>query len=241
MNILADTHTHTVASGHAYSTLDENARYASQIGLKLLAVTEHGPAMNGAPQRIYFSNLNIVPRTLHGVDILIGTEANIVDFEGGLDFDNELLKKMDIVIASLHQPCIIPGSKEENTNACLKVMENEYVDILGHPGDPRFPIDVEAVFYQAKQTNTLIEINNASLIPGGFRDGSDVFLKQFLMLSKKEGVPVVLSSDAHFYTKIGDFDFIFALLKQVDFPEELILNYWPQKLKQTLKRNKNNK
>ena len=79
MKILADTHTHTIASGHAYSTVDENARWAAEQGLRLLALTDHAPAMQNTTCHAYFANLNVIPQELRGVRILRGVELNILE------------------------------------------------------------------------------------------------------------------------------------------------------------------
>ena len=68
MQYVLDTHTHTIASGHAYSTISEMAQAAADKGLELLAITEHAPMMPGSCQQIYFSNLVVVPRQM--TDIL---------------------------------------------------------------------------------------------------------------------------------------------------------------------------
>ena len=82
---------------------------------------------------------------------------------------------------------------------------------------------------QADLKNTLLEINNASLTPGGFREGSRENIKKILLMSMEEGQPVVLGSDAHFYRNVGDFSYAEDLLKELQFPEELILNNTPEK------------
>ena len=166
---------------------------------------------------------------LHGVRLLKGIELNILDFDGTIDMDEAVLQRLDLAIASLHMPCIKPGTKKENTQAFLKVMENPYVDIIGHPGDPRYPLDYRELFRMAKETGTLLEINNASLTPGGFREGSRENIKKILLMSMEEGQPVVLGSDAHFYRNVGDFSYAEDLLKELQFPEELILNNTPEK------------
>lgn len=238
MKILADTHTHSMASGHAYSTIQENIRAAAEKGLKLIALTDHAPAMQNTTSHAYFANLHVIPEELFGVRVLKGVELNIIDFEGTLDLDEQTLSRLDISIASLHTPCISPGTKEENTRACICAMENSLVDILGHPGDPRYPMDFEEVFKVAKRTGTILEINNASLVPGGIRSGSDENIEQILRMSMKEDVPVVVSSDAHFYTGIGDIFYVERIMEKVGFPEDLVLNTDPQKLLYTIKRNK---
>ena len=235
MKLRIDTHTHSIASGHAYSTVDENLRWAAEKGMELVALTDHAPGMKDTTGHAYFANLHVLPEKLHGVRLLRGIELNIMDFDGKVDMDDRVLSRLDMGIASLHVPCIAPGSRKENTRALLKVMENPYVDIIGHPGDPRYDVDFKEVFRQAKETGTFLEVNNASLIPGGFRDGSQENVKKILQMSMEEGVSVVLGSDAHFYTNIGDFSHALSLLKEVGFPEELVLNTDPVRFLASLK------
>lgn len=235
MKLLADTHTHSVVSQHAYSTIDENAKFASQKGIELLALTDHAPGMKHTAPRAFFANYHVLPKFLYDVELLHGVELNIMDYDGTLDLDNELLAKMDIALASLHPQCIPFGTKKENTNAVIKAMENPYVDVLGHPGDPRYEMDVEAIFQTAKDTGCILEMNNASLVPNGFRKGSEKYMTELLRLCMRDDVPILLGSDAHFYTQIGDFSYVLDLLQAIEFPEELILNTSPQTLKKSLK------
>lgn len=237
MKLLVDIHSHSTISQHAYSTIDENVRSAAEKGIELLALTDHAPGMPHAAPRAFFANYHVLPKTLHGVELLRGAELNIMDYNGTLDLDEAILSTLDITIASLHPPCIPFGSKRENTNALIKTMENPFVDILGHPGDPRYEIDVEAVFQAAKDTQCILEINNASLDPKGFRTGSDKYISEFIKLCMRDGVPVVIGSDAHFYTQIGNFSYVLDLMNTLGFPKELILNTSPERLKGALKRN----
>lgn len=236
MKLRMDIHTHSVASGHAYSTVDENLRFAAEKGMELVALTDHAPGMKDTTGHAYFANLHVLPEKLHGVRLLKGIELNIMDFDGRVDMDERVLSRLDLAIASLHLPCIAPGSRKENTAALVKAMENPYVHIIGHPGDPRYDVDYKEVFRQAKATGTLLEVNNASLIPGGFRDGSQENVRNILCMSMEEGVPVVVGSDAHFYTGIGDFSHAQTLLKEVDFPAELVLNTDPERFLAYLKK-----
>ena len=71
MKYVVDTHTHTIDSGHAYSTWLENIKWASENGVKVLATTEHGPAMPGGPHIFFFNNLKVLPREMYDV-IIIG-------------------------------------------------------------------------------------------------------------------------------------------------------------------------
>ena len=219
-----DLHTHTIASGHAYNTLREMAKAASDKGLSVLGITEHAPKMPGTCHSFYFHNLKTVPRELYGIRLLLGSEVNIMDFEGNIDLEERDLKGMDIIIASLHTPCIKPGSIKENTTAYLKAMENSYVNIIGHPDDGRYPVDYRALVEGAKEKGKVLELNNHSLDPKCFRrDARENDLK-ILELCKEYAVPVIMGSDAHFDTLIGEFSMAKKLLEEVDFPEELVLN-----------------
>ena len=75
--ILIDAHTHTVASGHAYSSLQEMAKAAADKGLQVLGITEHGPSVPGTCPLVYFRNMFVVPRQMYGVRLLMGCEVNI--------------------------------------------------------------------------------------------------------------------------------------------------------------------
>ena len=146
MKIAIDTHSHTIASGHAYCTIREMASAAAKKGLQGLAITEHAPTMPGTCHPFYFSNLKVIPRQMSGVEMLFGVELNILDADGTIDLSEALLKEMDLVIASLHLPCFAKGAtKETYTEAYLKVMENPYVNIIGHPDDGRIPVDYEKI------------------------------------------------------------------------------------------------
>ena len=158
MKRLMDIHTHAVASGHAYSTVDENLRWAAEQGLQLVALTDHAPAMKDTTCHAYFANLHVLPEMLHGVRLLKGIELNILDFDGTIDMDEAVLQTIGSCDCKRCTcPCVEPGTKKENTQAFLKVMENPYVDIIGHPGDPRYAVDYRELFRMAKETGTLLE------------------------------------------------------------------------------------
>ncbi|ERI94356.1 putative hydrolase [Clostridiales bacterium oral taxon 876 str. F0540] len=224
MKYVIDTHTHTIASGHAYSTLLENIKEASENGIKVLAATDHGPKMPGSAHIFYFSNLKVLPREIYGVTLLKGCEANIIDFKGNLDIPDRVQKRLDIIIASLHDACMDPGSREENTKALIGAMKNSNVDIIGHCGNPMFPIYEEEVIKAAKEYNVLIEINNSSLPENGSRAGSIDNCIKIAQLCKEYNARITIGSDAHCCFQIGRFEEADKLLRDVDFPEDLIIN-----------------
>lgn len=230
MKILADIHTHTIASGHAYSTITENIKAASEKGLKLIATTDHTEGMPGGAHAFHFANLRSLPDEIDGVKILRGAEANIIDYEGHLDVDEELLGELDMAIASFHPPCIDFADVETVTRGLEKVMQNPYISIIGHPGDSRYPLDFERIVKMAKATGTLLEVNNASLKPTSFRPGVRESLIELLTYCKAYEMPVVLGSDAHHMNVVGGFEESIMLLEELDFPETLVLNTNPEAL-----------
>ncbi|KHD37720.1 hydrolase [Clostridium acetobutylicum] len=233
MEYLIDLHTHTIVSGHAYTTLLENIKQASQIGIKILGTSEHGPKMPGAPHIWYFGNMNKVPRKIYDVTVLRGCEADILNSNGDLDIPERIQNELDYIIASLHDVCIEPGTIEDNTKALLNAMNNPNIDILGHIGNPIYPIDIDAVVSKAKEKNVLIEINNGSL--SGSREGSHDNCKKIAQACKKKGVKVILGTDSHISFTIGNFDKVQKLLDSVDMPKELIMNTDEKKIVEYLK------
>lgn len=232
-----DLHTHTIASGHGYSTLKENIEAAQNKGLLALGLSEHGPAIPGGPHIFFFSNYKCIPRVFGNLHLYLGMEANIMDYEGNLDVDSQMLKKMDYVIASMHLQCCNPGSVEENTKACINAMKNPYVSILGHPDDSRYDMDREYVVKTAKQEHVAIEINNSSLNPRSVRTNGRENILELLSLCKKMEVPVIMGTDSHICYTVGDFQETIKVMHEVDFPQELILNYDIQNIQQLLNPN----
>lgn len=221
---ILDLHTHTLASGHAYNTIWEMAKHASENGVELLGITEHAPMMPGSCHEFYFANLKVLPRELYGIHVLFGVELNIIDKEGNVDLDESILSQMDVAIASLHVPCFAPGSLEENTQAYLNAMKNPLIHIIGHPDDGRYPIDHERLVLGAKEHHVLLEVNNNSLNPRGVRKDTAVNDRKILEYCKKYEVPVIMGSDAHVMTEIKSHERVQALMKELDFPEKLVVN-----------------
>ena len=222
MELLLDMHNHTIASGHAYSTVQEIASVASMKGLKYVGITDHGPAMPGGPHIFHIGNQRVLPKVIEGVQVLKGVEANILDQEGRLDIPDSMLENLDIVAAGLHDACIEPWDIEGNTKALLNTMKNIYVDIIVHPGNPVFPIDKEKFVLGAKETNTLVEINNSSFLNS--RKGSKENCYDIARLCKKHKVSVIIGSDSHVAFDVGRFDKALELLESIEMPEELIVN-----------------
>lgn len=221
MKIIADTHTHTIVSGDAHSTILENVMACKARGLQYLCLTEHVNSIpRGCPPE-YFMSLCSIPREHEGVKIVRGCEANILTYDGKLDVPDKVLDYLDIVIASLHDLVISPATKVDHTRCWLAIAENPHVDIIGHCGDIRYSFDLDTVIPAFKEHGKVVEINSHSFEG---RAGSAEGCKAVALACKKYRVPVVVSSDAHFVSRIGFFDHSLKLLQETDFPEELVLN-----------------
>ena len=240
MRVEIDTHTHTLASGHAYNTLNEMAQAAADKGLKGLAITEHAPEMPGTCHLFYFQNLRIVPRKKYGIELLLGTELNIMNARGEIDLPDSVLERLDIAIASIHMPCFKDERTIDNVTAAYeKVMEHPYVDIIGHPDDGRYPVDYEQLAKKAKETGTILEVNNGSLRPGGFRVDTRKNDLKMLEYCKKYEVPVTMGSDAHMDVDLADYSYALPVIEESHFPEELIVNTSAELLKSCIRYKRN--
>lgn len=224
MEYLLDSHTHTIASGHAYNTISEMVQAAADKGLKLLGITEHSMTMPGTCHEYYFGNLKVLPRVMNGIEVFFGTEVNIMDCSGRLDMSQGLLERMDVVVASMHTPCMRSGSRAENTRAYRKVMENPAVNIIGHPDDSRYPADYEELAAAAKENHVLLELNNSSLSPFATRRDARSNDIQMLECCRRYETPIILNSDAHCAMDVGGRQYAEELLRELDFPESLVVN-----------------
>lgn len=225
-NIIADMHTHTIASTHAYSTLAEMAEAAHEKGLYAMAMTDHGPVMPGAPGQWYFQSLNQLPLYFKGVKMVMGAEADVLDFSGRLDIDEAEwsgeFENLDWIIASIHRIKSLNFDSpdvEKATNLWLNVAKNPKVNVIGHSGT--FPYDYDRVIPEFGRNNKLVEINAHTF---DVRKSNVPNCKKIAEACKKYGVSIVVNSDAHFQTEVGCFDNALSLLEEIDFPEELIVN-----------------
>jgi putative hydrolase len=223
MKCVLDTHCHTIVSGHAYSTVTEFANEAARKELELIAITNHGPKTPGMlGDEIYFLNMKAIPKKLYGVEILSGIELNIMNVDGDVDLRKEWIEPLDVVIASLHDVCIMPSTIKDNTKAVINAIKNPLIKIIGHLGDPVFPFDAVEVVKAARDYNTAIEINEAS--GEGYRSGCDDVVIDLIKLCKKHKVPVSWGTDAHFHTAVGEFDYTRRISEMAGLTEGDVLN-----------------
>lgn len=231
MKILTDLHCHTIASNHAYSTVKEIMDEAAKKGLEAVAITDHGPEQVDSPHLAHFGNLRAIPDYVSGVRLLRGCEANILDGTGRIDIPEVYLKRLDFVVAGIHSIFYYKPSGGDHTSTYLGVLNNPYVDMISHSGFPYYAYDIDVIVKKAKELGKLIEFNNASY---EVRPDNIERCAEIAKACKKYGTGVAVNSDSHFCTTIGDVSKAMALLKSVDFPEELIMNRDLKTLKEFL-------
>lgn len=228
---LLDIHTHTLASGHAYGTIREMAAEAKEKGLKLLGLSEHGPNIPGACDPFYFLNLKVVPRELYGVEILHGSEINVLN-NGQLDLEQKYIDCLDYAIVGIHTQCYENVGKDKNTENLISCMKHEKVFFVSHPDDDHTPLDYEKLVPAAKQYHVALEVNNSTFMKIEKRWNCIENYKKMLKLCQQYNTPIIVGTDAHDPYWVGDFTLACRFLEEIGFDEKLILNTDVNKLKE---------
>ncbi|MEX1056328.1 MAG: phosphatase, partial [Natronospirillum sp.] len=210
-----------VASDHAFSTVHDYWRMAEERGLQLFGVTDHAPSMPDGAHGWHFGNMKILPRVHNNIAMLRAIEANILEPDGGLDIPDTMMPYLDYAIASFHEPVFAPADKATCTQAVINTLKTGRCQILGHPGNPNFPLDYEEVVRAAKDNNVLIEINNSSFSHS--RLGSAPNCIRLLELVDKLDWKVSFGSDSHSAFSLGNFEHCIAQAEAIGFPEARVV------------------
>lgn len=224
IHTIADLHTHTLASTHAYSSLGEMADSAREKGLAALAVTDHARVMPGSPGPWFFTSLHELPLLYRGVVLIAGMEANVLDLKGTLDINDDERRKLDWVVASIHKldlEGLRGATVEKCTELWMNIAHDPDVNVIGHSGSPEFRYDYERVIPEFGRCHKLVEINSHSF---DVRRANIPNCREIALCCKRHGVPIIVSSDAHFETSVHDHAAALHMLEEIDFPEALVVN-----------------
>lgn len=203
-DIKGDFHVHTTASD-GLSSLEELARSAIDKGYKYIAVTDHSKSLKvagGLSERELLDQIREIKRLnkkFKDFRILAGSEVDILD-DGSLDFKDEILSQLDVVIAAIHTGFKQPG--EKLTRRIIKAMQNRHVNIIAHltgrllGAREAYAVDVEEVFRAAKETNTALEI---SAFPQRL-DLDDINARR----AKELGLMLAIGTDSHEVAHLGN-------------------------------------
>jgi DNA polymerase (family 10) len=202
-DLKGDLHCHTTVSD-GRNSVEQMALAARDRGLEYLAITDHsathGFGNHVTPERLreQIAHVRDVNESVDGIEVLIGTETNILP-DGSPDYDDELLAELDWVIASVHTS--FGMGSDEMTARIVKACEHPWIDAIGHltgrkiETRPPYALDVDAVFAAAASTGTMLEINSAP----DRRDLNDVHARA----AARAGVRILVDSDAHGVNTLG--------------------------------------
>jgi len=224
----AELHSHSTWSD-GVSTICEMAKAARQRGLTMLAVTDHSASLGIAgglkaedfiKQR---AEIDAVQQEMgNDFHLLQGTEVEI-KADGSLDYSDEVLAGLDIVIASLHVSLRQP--RKEVTERLLKVMRNPHVDIIGHPSGRLLPnregadLDMELVLQTARENGLALEINaNPARL-----DLDEVYARR----AAEMGIPISINTDAHTPADLDLIEYGVSVARRAWIEPEKIINCWP--------------
>ena len=168
-DLRCDLHMHTNWSD-GRGTIRQMVEAAASLGHEYIAITDHSKSSRVAngltPERLLAQILQVreINAETDGMEVLAGSEVDILK-DGSLDFPDEILAQLDIVVASVHAGFSM--SEEEMTGRVIRAIENPYVTIIGHPTGrllgrrPGYAINLEAVIDAAAANRVVLEINAA--------------------------------------------------------------------------------
>jgi DNA polymerase (family 10) len=206
------------------------ARGALARGLEYVAITDHS-ATHGFGNHVSPDQLARQIELVHGlndrldgIEVLIGTETNILP-DGTPDYDDDLLAQLDWVVGSVHTS--FGMSQGEMTQRIITAMEHPYIDVIGHLTGRKietrqpYEVDVDAVFAAAAQTGTMLEINSAP----DRRDLNDVHARA----ARAAGVNIIIDTDAHGVSTQGNSRWGIATARRAGFTAADVVNTLPWK------------
>ena len=233
-DIKGDLHVHSKWSDGSH-TFEQLAEVAKEHGYSYFALTDHSQGLGVArgltverlaEQKREIDTLN---KKLKNIRILHGTEVDIRG-DGTLDFHDDVLQTLDIVVASIHSG--FKQTKEQLTSRIVAAMKNPYVSIIAHPtgrliGErDAYEVDMDEILKTAKETGTAMEINAYPLR----LDLSDIYAKK----AKELRIPIVISTDAHVTTQFNFMSYGVSIARRSWLEKEDIAN--TLEVKQLLKK-----
>jgi putative hydrolase len=239
--LTADYHTHTRYS-HGKGTIEQNVLAARKLGLKKIAITDHGFNHIGIGMRI--QNIGTMRKEIDGlrekyddIEILFGVEANLISMDGDIDIPQEYIGDFDIILMGFHK-AVVPFSlrdgwrlfarnalysviptghcdrlRYDNTMAMIRAMERYPIHTITHPG-AKIDIDTRLLAKNAVKHNVFLEINSSH----GF------MTVEYVKIAMEEGASFVINSDAHTPEQVGEMSRGVMIAKQAGVPSNRIAN-----------------
>jgi DNA polymerase (family 10) len=226
-DIVAELHCHSNWSD-GRNTIKEMVQAAIGRGLKLITISDHSVSLgigNGLSIERLMEQKEEIEQVQNEfsdrITILHGTEMEI-KADGSLDFPDEILADLDLVVASLHVSMRQP--RQQITDRMLNAIINPHVDIIGHPTNRLLPdragsdLDMEAVFQAASKHGVALEINaNPQRL-----DLNDIHARRAIEL----GIPLAINTDAHAPQHLDLIHFGVATARRAWAQKENVINTW---------------
>ena len=230
-----DLHTHTDWSDGAH-TMHDMVAAAIKRGFEYYAITDHSVSSsvaNGLDQERLLAQMKQVREldaATEGITILAGSEVDIRR-NGKLDFPDEILAQLDVVVASVHSH--FTSSEAEMTKRMIRAIENPYVKIIGHPTGrllgrrPMYPINLDEIISAAAENDTILEINGS---PSRLDLGPEYVRK-----AKDVGVLIAINTDAHSVPEFERYQYGVNVARRSGLTKDDVINTYPlEKLRETL-------
>lgn len=218
-----DLHIHTIRSREAFNTLYEIASEAKRKKMKMIGITDHGPALKGGTNKGYFMQHRRFPEKINDVRTLFGAELNILNDSGELDLPDDITKNLTVVTVGFHK--IETMDTKDNTKSIINAMKNKYLKVLTHPYQKKIVIDIERVTYEAIKRNILPELNASYFtFPHKLDEGSIERMKKMIEICQENNHKMIIGSDAHILTEVGNDVALRKFQKKLGFKDKYIIN-----------------
>lgn len=226
-DIKGDLHIHSNWSD-GINTIEEIAQYARDLGYKYIAITDHSKSLaiaKGLTERELLKQIEEIKglnSRIKGISVLSGIEVDIL-MDGTLDYPDNILKELDIVIASVHTG--FKQDKFQMTNRIIKAMNNRYVNIIAHPTGrllgkrQGYEVIVDEVLKEARENNIILEINAS---PDRL-DLNDILARK----AKEMGVKMAVNTDAHEVLRLEEMRYGVFVAKRAWLENKDIINTYP--------------
>jgi putative hydrolase len=215
----ADLHVHSLFSACGLHTFLELIEHGRRIGLKALAITDHGRAVGGRLTSVFFERFRA---PWDDIRLYKGIELNVLDEKGSVDMERQLMPFVDLLLAGVHPNVPAGRSKEHYTAMAAAAIErNPFIDILTHPNDPVYPLDYPVIAEKARKKGLALELNNSKIL---YDRSSAEDTLDLIHACKEAGCLMAVNSDTHALHELGRDDEVRPFLEKAKFPADLIVN-----------------
>ena len=220
-----DLHTHSLFSSCGLHTHLEILERAKALGMKAVAITDHGPELNPRFSSPFYDRLRA---PVDSISLLKGMECNIKNETGEIDLPLKYLPYLDVVLLGIHPNTPTGLGEKRYTEMLLRAIDaNESVDIITHPNDTVYPVEFGKVAEEARARGIAIELNNSKT---RLNRVPDLVTEALIQVVKEVGCRLVVTSDMHAIEELGLDDSVQPYLTKHDFPLDKLISSSAEKI-----------